>query len=290
VTTLGMVVRPHVPPEQLIAIARVADSVGLEQLWLWEDSFYAGGIAPAAAVLAATERLRVGVGVLPVPYRNVGLLAMEIAALARMFPGRFIPGVGHGNQEWMAQAGARVSSPMTLLREYVTALRALLRGERVTVSGRYVQLDQVQLTWPPESAPPVLAAAHGPKTLRLAGEIADGTVLDASYNADQVRELRASIDEGRAAGGRTDPHDAVVYVTAVTGPDARARLDAELREWGHDPAAGIGVAGDAGEIAAHLNEIAAAGADTVIVVPVEDEPDLTGLARFVAEQVRPLVR
>ncbi len=289
-TTLGMVVRPHVPPEQLIAIARVADSVGLEQLWLWEDSFYAGGIATAAAVLAATERLRVGIGVVPVPYRNVGLLAMEIAALARMFPDRFLPGVGHGGQGWMAQAGARVSSPMTLLREYVTALRALLRGEQVTVSGTYVHLDQVQLTWPPEAAPPVLAGARGPKTLRLAGEIADGTVLDASYNAEQVRGLRASIEEGRAAGGRTDPHDAVAYVTAVTGPDARARLDAELREWGHDPAAGIGVAGDAGEIAVHLNEIAAAGADTVIVVPVEDEPDLAGLARFIAEEVRPLVR
>ena len=289
-TTLGMVVRPHVPPEQLIAIARVADAVGLEQLWLWADSFFAGGIATSAAVLAATERLRVGVGVLPVPYRNVGLLAMEIAALDRMFPGRFIPGVGHGALEWMAQAGARVSSPMTLLREYVTALRALLRGEKVTVSGTYVRLDQVQLTWPPASPVPVPAAARGPKTLRLAGEIADGTVLDASYNADQVRELRTSIEQGRAEGRRTDPHDAVVYVTAVTGPDARARLDAELREWGHDPAAGIGVAGDAGQIAGHLNEIVAAGADTVIVVPVENEPDLPGLARFIAEEVRPLVR
>jgi hypothetical protein len=44
-----------------------------------------------------------------------------------MFPGRFIAGVGHGNQRWMAQAGVRVESPLTLLREYVTALRAAAR-------------------------------------------------------------------------------------------------------------------------------------------------------------------
>ncbi len=220
-TSLGMVVRPHVPPEQLLAIARVADSAGLEQLWLWEDSFFAGGIASAAAVLAATERLRVGIGVIPVPYRNVGLLAMEIATLERMFPGRLIPGVGHGNPDWMGQAGVRVSSPMTLLREYVTALRALLRGERLSVSGRYVRLDDVVLDWPPASAPPVLVGAVGPRTLRLAGEIGDGTVLDAQYNADGVRRIRAVIEEGRVGGGRTDPHDTVVYVTAVTG-DGRA--------------------------------------------------------------------
>jgi alkanesulfonate monooxygenase SsuD/methylene tetrahydromethanopterin reductase-like flavin-dependent oxidoreductase (luciferase family) len=285
-----MVVRPHVPPEQLTAIARAADGAGLEQLWLWEDSFFAGGLTTSAAVLAATERIRVGVGVMPVPFRNVGLMAMEIAALDRMFPGRFIPGVGHGGQGWMGQAGAKVSSPMTLLREYVTALRALLRGEELTVSGSYVNLTGVKLTWPPASPPPVLIGATGPRTVRLAGEIGDGTVLDAQYTPDGVRKQRALIEQGRAGAGRTDRHELVVFVTAVTGPDAHERYLAEMTEWKHDPAAGIGVAGDASEIAKALNAIVDAGADTVIVVPVRNEPDLPGFARFIAEEVGPLVR
>ncbi|HJP78040.1 MAG TPA: LLM class flavin-dependent oxidoreductase [Pseudonocardiaceae bacterium] len=289
-TSLGMVIRPHVPPEQLTAIARVADDAGLEQLWLWEDSFFAGSIAQSAAVLAATERVRVGVGVIPVPFRNVGLLAMEIAALDRMFPGRFITGVGHGSQGWMGQAGARVPSPMTLLREYVDALRALLRGEKLTVEGTYVNLTDVQLTWPPATPLPVLLGATGPRTVRLAGEIGDGTVLDAQYTAEGVRKQRALIEEGHATAGRTDPHELVVFVTAVTGPDAQERYRAEMAEWSHDPAAGIGVAGDAGEIANALNAIVDAGADTVIVVPVGSEPDLPGFARFIAQDVRPLVR
>jgi alkanesulfonate monooxygenase SsuD/methylene tetrahydromethanopterin reductase-like flavin-dependent oxidoreductase (luciferase family) len=156
-TALGAVSLPQLPPERLRAVARAAEEAGLEELWLWEDCFWGSGIASAAAALAWTERLRVGVGVLPVPLRNLALTAMEVATLHRLFPDRVDIAVGHGVQEWMAQVGARVASPMTLLGEYLTALRALLRGERVSVHGRYVVLDAVALDWPPASPPAVLA-------------------------------------------------------------------------------------------------------------------------------------
>ncbi len=67
-------------------------------------------------MLAATSRITVAIGLLPVPLRNVALTAMEISALARLFPGRITAGVGHGVQDWMGQVGARAGSPMTLLR------------------------------------------------------------------------------------------------------------------------------------------------------------------------------
>lgn len=69
-TGLGAVFRPQLAPERLRAVARVADEVGLEELWLWEDCFREGGISTAAAALAWTERVRVGVGLLPVPDRK----------------------------------------------------------------------------------------------------------------------------------------------------------------------------------------------------------------------------
>ena len=87
-TALGVVFLPQLPPERLRAVARAADDAGLEQLWLWEDCFWESGIASVAAALAWTERLRVGVGLLPVPLRNVALTAMEVATLHRLFPGR----------------------------------------------------------------------------------------------------------------------------------------------------------------------------------------------------------
>jgi alkanesulfonate monooxygenase SsuD/methylene tetrahydromethanopterin reductase-like flavin-dependent oxidoreductase (luciferase family) len=288
-TALGVVFRPQLPPERLHDVALLAEEAGLEQLWLWEDSFFESGIATAASALAWTPRLRVGIGVLPVPLRNVALTAMEAATLDRLFPGRFILGVGHGVQEWMGQSGVRAESPMTLLREYLVALRALLRGEIVSAQGRYVTLDQVALDWPPAVAPPVLVGATKPRSLRLSGEVADGTVLDASNPPAAVEQARKLIDEGRAAAGRGDRHELVVYLEAATGPDAAARLRAEFEQWGIAGTPGLGAAGDAQTVASAVVRLADAGADTVIVVPTADEPDLEGFVRFVAEEVRPLV-
>jgi len=288
-TTLGAVFLPQLPPERLRDLARTADDAGLEELWLWEDCFLEGGIASAAAALAWTQRLRIGVGLLPVPLRNVALTAMEVATLHRLFPDRVHVGVGHGVQDWMAQVGARVESPMTLLREHLTALRALLRGEQVSTHGRYVRLDAVALDWPPASAPAMFAGATGPRSLRLSGEVADGTILTARTPPDQVRQARRLVDEGRVAGGRTEAHPMVVYVLAATGPGAVERLEAERRRLGYDSTPDTGVAGDARTVAESVQRWADAGADTVVLQPTADDPDPEGFVRFVAGDVRPLV-
>src|SRR6185437_1768632 len=140
--------------------------------------------------LANSERLTVGIGVLPVPMRNVAITAMEIATLDRAYPGRIRIGLGHGVQDWMAQIGEKVASPMTLLREYVTVLSALLRGERVTYDGRYVKLTDVGLDWPPAPSTELLVAAEGPRTLALSGELGSGTVITAGTSPDGLREAR----------------------------------------------------------------------------------------------------
>ncbi|MGW5129983.1 LLM class flavin-dependent oxidoreductase [Streptomyces sp. NPDC004135] len=293
-TTLGAVFRPQLAPERLRSVCEAADAAGLEQLWLWEDCFAEGGISTAAAALAWTERLRVGVGLLPVPLRNVAVTAMEVASLHRMFPGRAVVGVGHGVQDWMGQVGARAESPVTLLREYLVALRALLAGERVTTDGRYVRLDDVALDWPPPGPPSeagVFAGVTGPRSLRLSGEAADGTILTAATNADGVRKARQLLEEGRqAAGGRAGAsHHVVVYLLTATGPDADARLRAELAAEGWESVPDLGVAGDAGAVAKAVERLAEAGADTVVLQPTGDEPDPEGFVRFAAEEVRPLL-
>ncbi|MFD0309800.1 LLM class flavin-dependent oxidoreductase [Streptomyces sp. NPDC127119] len=289
-TSLGAVFRPQLPPERLRELARAADDAGLEELWLWEDCFLEGGISAAAAALAWTERLRVGVGLLPVPLRNVAVTAMEAATLHRLFPGRPVLGVGHGVQSWMGQVGARAESPMTLLREYLAALRALLAGERVTTDGRYVKLDGVALDWPPPAPVPILAGATGPRSLKLSGEAADGTILTAGTPPDGVRKARQLIDEGRASASRTDvPHTVVVYLLTATGPGAAARLQAELEAEGVASVPDLGVAGDAGAVAKAVQRLTEAGADTVVLQPTADEPDPEGFIRFTAEEVRPLV-
>ena len=283
-TALGIVFRPQRPPEELLATAAAADRAGVDELWLWEDCFEESGIAAAAAALARTDRLRLGIGILPVPLRNPALTAMEVTTLARMFPGRVHVGLGHGVQEWMGQVGARVESPMTLLREYVTAVRRLLAGERVSVEGRYVRLQDVQLGWPPDPVPPIAVGAVKPKTIALAGEIADGMVLSGETTEEDVRDAAAAYDAARG----TQPGRVTTFLIAVTGPDAPARYAAEIAHWRLDPARPYGVAGSPADLAAEVRRRVAAGAGAVILQPTaEDDP--VAYARTVGEQVRPLV-
>jgi alkanesulfonate monooxygenase SsuD/methylene tetrahydromethanopterin reductase-like flavin-dependent oxidoreductase (luciferase family) len=227
---VGVVFRPQSPPERLRDVVQAAESAGIAQLWLWEDCFAEGGITTATAALAWTQRLPVGIGLLPVPLRNPAVAAMEIATLSRMFPGRFVPGIGHGVQEWMGQVGARVASPITLLREYATAVRDLLHGRTVDVSGHYVHLDKVALDWPAAEPPPLVIGGRGPKTVRLAGEIADGVILDSVLTVDQIREACTWAAESRAAAGRTDePFDVVVFVELdPTASDLRAQISESI--------------------------------------------------------------
>jgi alkanesulfonate monooxygenase SsuD/methylene tetrahydromethanopterin reductase-like flavin-dependent oxidoreductase (luciferase family) len=279
VTNLGVIYLPSNPPERLHDIARAADEAGLEQLWLWEDCFLTSGIAAAAAALAWTSRLRVGIGILPVPFRNVALTAMEIATLRRLFGERAIVGIGHGVQEWVAQVGAKPASPMTLLREHATALRALLSGETVTTRGRYVQLEGVALDWPPDPAPGLLIGATGPKTLELSGELAEGTILTGGTAPEGVRSARERI------GGK-DTHEVVVFVPAATGPTGAERIARQQERSGMNFA---GVAGDAKAVAETVGRFAEAGAGTVVLQPTADDPEPEAFVRFVAEEVRPLI-
>lgn len=259
-TAFGTIFRPSTPPERLRATAQAAEAGGLDELWLWEDCFAHGGVATTAAALACTDRLRIGIGVLPVPLRNVALAAMEITTLHRMFPGRVEIGVGHGVLDWMTQVGARADSPMTLLREYLGALRALLAGETVNIEGEYIHLRDVRLEWPPTSPVALHVAALRPKTIALTGELGDGLVLAGGQSLGEVRAARAGFDAARPDG--TAPGRLTVY------------LD--------EP-------GDAGAKAAAVRDTASAGADAVILVPADDD-DPVEYARYAAEEVLPLVR
>jgi 5,10-methylenetetrahydromethanopterin reductase len=263
---VGVVFRPELPTEQLRGFLASAEAAGLDDVWLWEDCFKQGGLTAAAIALADTSSLRIGLGLMPAPLRNPALAAMEVATLARLFPGRFVPAAGHGVLPWMAQVGARAASPMTLLREWVTAVRSLLAGETMTVSGTYVTLTGVALDWPPAAAPPLLVGARGPKTLALAGELADGLVLDAGITPDRVRQAVATAAARRA-------HEVVVYVLCGAAPGSTERIAAELPE-SPEPFSTRAAVGSPAEVAGTVRAFGRAGATTVVLQPTVDDPDV----------------
>lgn len=300
--SLGVMLPRDIRIADLLPFARRADELGFDELWVVEDCFYRGGIAQTAAVLAATTRITVGIGILPAAPRNVAFTALEVATLAELHPGRLMVGLGHGVTGWMRQIGAWPASPLTLIEEQLSALRALLRGEEVSVDGRYVKLDAVRLENPPALPVPVLAGVRGPKSLAAAGRAADGIILAEPSAAAYIRGAR----EQTGAGA---DHRVVAYNFAVVDDDVAAArgavrlalrwiadeansahlaslpyadeiialrdsLDEEsflaaLREnWIDD----LALVGSADAIRSRLAELGDAGADSVVLVPVGDDP------------------
>ncbi|MBK9943814.1 MAG: LLM class flavin-dependent oxidoreductase [Kouleothrix sp.] len=323
---LGVMFRCQYPPELLRAFAGQAERAGFDELWIVEDCFWGGAIASTTAALGATERIAVGLGIMPAVARNPAFVAMELATLARLFPGRLLPGFGHGVAAWMQQVGALPASQLAALEETTLAVRALLRGERYSVGGRHVQLDQVQLDLPPRMIPPVALGVRGPKSLALAGRAADGTILAECAAPAYVAWAREQIARGAAAAGRTEPHRLTVYAWCSVDADgaaARAKLrpvvaatlasaeagvqlaplaiagaaramaargEAALCAEMPDPwLDALAVCGTPSEGAAAIERLYSAGADSVVLVPFIDGDPLAQL-ESIARDLVPLLQ
>jgi 5,10-methylenetetrahydromethanopterin reductase len=274
----------------MAGLARRAEAARFDEVWVVEDCFYAGAIATAGAVLAATETITVGIGVLPTVLRNPALTAMEIAALAAMHPGRLIVAFGHGVPSWMRQVGAYPRSQLAALEETLSIVRRLLAGENVTVHGKHAHVADVRLEFPPQVVPPVWAGVRGPKSLAVSGKAAQGTLLAEPAAPEYVRATRAIVGGGdhqlatynwfaldedhERALGRVH---ADVTATIQPGADphftplpfGQALLDgAALRpEWTDQ----LSIAGPLSHCAGKVSALADAGCDSVILLPPEGD-------------------
>jgi len=281
------------PPEDLVSFARALESLGADDLWVVEDLRWAGAVASAATALAATSRLRVGIGIFPAPLRNPALLAMEAGTLARLYPGRLVAGVGHGATPWMREVGALVPNRLALLAETVTAVRRIVRGEEVTVSGSAIHLEAVRLVHPPQTPPPVIVGVIGPRSLEVSGRVADGTLVVEGRGPADIPGIRALIDKGRAQSpDAPEVHEMLLFTHLFTDDDparvaaALAPVLDEYSEMLEVPREDVfTVSGDPAEIGRRVAALFDAGVDTVILRPVGDDP-LAQVTRALAALAR----
>lgn len=276
------------PPEELTGFAAAVEEMGADDLWVVEDLGWAGSMTATAFALAATTHLRVGIGIAPVALRNPALLAMEVANLARVHPGRVVAGVGHGVPEWMRQVGAEPARKLARLEETILALRGLLAGDEVVMRGREVTVDGLRLVHPPAVIPPVVTGVVRPRSLELSGRVADGTLIAEGAGPAQLTDALAHIDRGRAAGDRP-AHELIVF-TFLHVTDDPAHLDAPVRDTIAGQAAWLGVPpedvfaliGPADTIRPRVEALHKAGAATVVLRPLGPDPDAEAGAAMAA--------
>ncbi len=198
------------PIREGMEYSRYAEERGFEAVWQAESRLVREATVPMAAYAAVTSRIKVASGVIPIWTRNVGLLAATFSTLDELAPGRVILGLGAWWEPLATKVGVNRTRPLTAIREVVEATRRLLAMERVTYHGSFVHLDDVEIdVVHGDRSPrhvPIYVGATGMQMMELAGEIADGVVLNymvsPAYNRSAMEHLavgaaraRRSLDE-----------------------------------------------------------------------------------------------
>ncbi len=223
------------PWEDLRELALLAEAKGVESLWvadhfLYRDESTEMGLHEAltllTAVAAVTSKVQVGPLVACTSFRSAGMLAKIAATLDAVSGGRFILGLGCGWHEAEYKAfGYPFDHRVGRFGEVVAAVRPLLRGERVTVQGRWTELDDAVILPKPEHEVPLLIASNGPRMLDITARFADAWQA-AWFGAvnDQFRSERSALLAACASAGRATPLEIFVGIDINDDEDQEARL------------------------------------------------------------------
>jgi 5,10-methylenetetrahydromethanopterin reductase len=209
---------------------RQAEDYGFEAVWQAESRLVREATVPMAAFAAVTETIRLGSGVIPIWTRNVGLLAATFVTLDDLAPGRVMLGLGAWWDPLAAKVGIDRRRPLRAMREVVEASRRLLAMERVTYHGEFVHLDDVEIDIvhgdrSPRSVP-IYIGATGMQMMELAGEIADGVVLNYMVSPDYTGRALDALAAGAARAGRSvDDIDRPQLVVCSLDKDRDLALD-----------------------------------------------------------------
>jgi alkanesulfonate monooxygenase SsuD/methylene tetrahydromethanopterin reductase-like flavin-dependent oxidoreductase (luciferase family) len=185
----------------LADLARLAEDAGFHSIIYTE--MHNDVLAHLVAAAGITRRSLLMSGIANVGLRHPMLMASAAAVVDDVSRGRFILGLGTGN-EWHSDVkyDTLAAKPLQLMREYVTVVRAALSGEPVRQDGPRYPVSGLRLSFAPLRADlPIFLAALGPKMAELAGEIADGAIVHMN-GPDDLVALRNCIERGCTRGGR----------------------------------------------------------------------------------------
>ena len=227
-TQTGIGLLQTTPLPETIRLTKRVEALGYDSIWYAEHNFSRDGITACAAAAAVTDRLTIGPSVVPIFTRSPLLMATSFAALDELPGGRIVAGIGAGSRVLIKAQGINFEKPLTALREYVEACRAVwsAHGTHITYEGEIVYLENAELDFEPVRRDiPVWLGPTGPLANQLTGEIAQGASLNAFLSADYVTWALEHLQTGAARAGRTvdDIEVGMMVVAAVDDSKEAAR-------------------------------------------------------------------
>jgi 5,10-methylenetetrahydromethanopterin reductase len=248
---LGVLLYSDYTTDELVSLAKLCEAVGYQWFWYSDVRFARDCYLGLAAVAAQTSHIQLGPGVTDPYSRHPALTASAIATLDEICGGRAVLGLGVGAAGFR-ELGLQRTLPVAAMRETVKVIRALLRGETVTMQGKVITLTDGQMTFTPlRRNLPIYFATHGAQITRLAAQVADGVLiantlapaafghyllqLDAGF--DRVAREASNFDIGlRVEACIADDHEAAFTVMRRR---ATARLLGQYPHWNHLTELGI---------------------------------------------------
>ena len=212
---------PHGNVGRAVELARLAERLGYERCWVYDEGLAASDVYVAmTAIAGATESLTVGPGITNPYTRHAGATAGAIASLDEVSGGRAFLGIGAGGSLTLDPLGIARERPLTAVRETIDACRRLFRGDTVSLEGAHVRLSEASLL-NVRAGTEIWLAGRGPRMLELGGAACDGVLVDFIYKPHLGSAVERIHRAGRAEGN--DPR--IAYSTMlVTDDDTMAAL------------------------------------------------------------------
>jgi 5,10-methylenetetrahydromethanopterin reductase len=216
---------PAIP--EMVRLARRAEKQGFESVWMAETRMTRDAFVPVAAIALGTQRIRVGTGIVNVHTRGPVVIAISFIGLEEIAPGRIVMGLGTGSPLVLAPQGVAFEKPVTRLREYIEVIRPLMRGEEVTYRGKTISLERARIedllsgrgAADASKRMPLHLGVTGPRALELAGELADGVILNTCLPTSYVERALERIEQGAQRAGRSIA-EVDVSMAVLSSPDA----------------------------------------------------------------------
>ena len=218
------------PISEGMEYTKYAEEKGFEAVWQADSRLVRDAIVPMSAFAAVTDTIKIGSGVVDCWTRNPARLAATFSTLDDLAPGRVILGIGAWWDPLAEKVGISRAKPLRAMREIITAVRALLANETVTMNGEFVHLDGVELDYVyQERRPkdvPIYLGATGMQMMELAGEIADGVVLNYLVSPDYNKKALEHLAIGADKAGRSwEAIDRPQLVVCSVHEDRKTALD-----------------------------------------------------------------